>query len=251
MTSTPRDRRPGEPSDVGASRLTPDPQPAASPAPTRGTAADSRPDSRADSQPAAAARTRGGTSSAGEVKERQREAFGGMKWGSAFFGWLSATGLAVILLSLATAAGAAIGLTTINSTAEASNAAGQAAANADTIGITGGIILLVILMLAYYAGGYVAGRMARFDGARQGLAVWIIGIALAVLAAVLGAIAGARYNVLANLNLPAIPVSGQQLTTAGLIALAAVLVGTLLAAIAGGKLGERYHRKIDRVGLGR
>jgi hypothetical protein len=36
-------------------------------------------------------------------------------------------------------------------------------------------------------------------------------------------------------------------TTGGLIALAAVVVGTLLAAIAGGKVGTHYHGKIDRI----
>jgi membrane protein implicated in regulation of membrane protease activity len=35
----------------------------------------------------------------------------------------------------------------------------------------------------------------------------------------------------------------------GAIALAAVLIGTLLAAIVGGKAGEHYHRKVDRAGL--
>ena len=77
-----------------------------------------------------------------------------------------------------------------------------------------------------------------------------MGLLITGLGAVLGLVAGAQYNVFANLNLPAIPVSGQQLTTAGLLALTAVLAGTLLAAVSGGKVGERYHRKVDRVGLG-
>ena len=38
-------------------------------------------------------------------------------------------------------------------------------------------------------------------------------------------------------------------TTGGIIALAAVLVGSLLAAVIGGKTGERYHKKVDRAGL--
>ena len=236
MPTSPRDRRPDD--DPGATRLTPDPQPAGGPPP---------PGDTADAGLGAPAPTGAGTPSAKEVKNRQREAFGGIKWGSAFFGWLSATGLAVILLSLATAAGVAIGLSTLNS----ATGANAATANAGTIGLTGSIVLLLILMLAYFAGGYVAARMARFDGFRQGLAVWVVGVVLAVLLALAGAVAGAQYNVLANLNLPAVPLSGQQVTTAGLIALAAVLVGTLVAAITGGKVGERYHRKIDRVGLPR
>jgi uncharacterized integral membrane protein len=38
------------------------------------------------------------------------------------------------------------------------------------------------------------------------------------------------------------------LTTGGLIALAAIVIGTLLAAVAGGKQGTHYHRKIDKTG---
>src|SRR5205823_6374822 len=40
----------------------------------------------------------------------QRARFGGIKWGAAFFGWLSANGLAVILIALLSAAGVALGL---------------------------------------------------------------------------------------------------------------------------------------------
>ena len=179
-----------------------------------------------------------------EVIDRQRAAFGGIKWGSAFFGWLSANGLAVILLSLATAAGVAIGLATV------ANAPGAAAANAGTVGLVGGIVLLAILMLSYYCGGYVAGRMSRFDGLRQGLAVWVIGLVVTALLAVAGAVLGAQYNVFTQLRLPTIPLGAGQLTRGGLIALGAVLLGTLLASVAGAKAGEHYHRKVDRVGLG-
>jgi hypothetical protein len=52
--------------------------------------------------------------------------------------------------------------------------------------------------------------------------------------------------VLDALNLPRIPVDSGSLTTAGLIALIGSLVITLLAGIAGGKTGERFHRKVDR-----
>ena len=66
--------------------------------------------------------------------------------------------------------------------------------------------------------------------------------------AVAGVLLGAEYNVLSGLNLPRIPVDEGALTTGGLIVLAAVLVGTLVAALAGGKAGSHYHRKVDRVG---
>jgi hypothetical protein len=48
---------------------------------------------------------------------------------------------------------------------------------------------------------------------------------------------------------PRIPVGEGTATTAGIIALVAVLLVTLLGAVLGGKLGERYHRTSDRVDL--
>jgi hypothetical protein len=172
---------------------------------------------------------------------RQHEFYGGFKWGSAFFGFLSAMGFTVLLLAIASAAGVALGYTT--SDTEAANA------NAKTVGLVGAIVLLVIIGLGYYAGGYVAGRMARFDGARQGVGVWIIGLLVTVAAAVAGWAFDAKYNVLTDLNLPRIPVNEGDATTAGVIALVAVLLVTLFAAISGGKVGERYHRKVDRAGI--
>jgi hypothetical protein len=192
--------------------------------------------------------TSGARATRGEARDAvdaQHARYGGIKWGAAFFGWLSANGLAVILLAILSAAGVAFGLSQVSS---ADQAAQQATEQADTIGIGGGIALLVILFLAYLAGGYVAGRMARFDGLKQGLAVWIIGLLVIVLVAVAGAVLGSQYNVLSRLNLPSIPTSGDTATTAGIIAGVAALVVTLVGAILGGKLGERYHRKIDRAG---
>jgi hypothetical protein len=171
-----------------------------------------------------------------EVLDRQREEFGGFMWGAAFFGWLSAVGVATLLTAIVAATGAAIGLTSADDATS-------------TVGIVGGVLLLVVLMLAYYCGGYVAGRMARFNGPRQGIAVWLLGLLVTIVLAVAGVIFGAKYNVLSGLNLPRIPVGEGSLTTGGLIALAAVVVGTLLAAIAGGKAGTHFHRKVDRVGL--
>jgi uncharacterized membrane protein YfcA len=91
--------------------------------------------------------------------------------------------------------------------------------------------------------------MARFDGVRQGIAVWVIGLLVVIALAVLGLVLGSKYNVLQSLNLPRIPIGEGTATTAGIIALVAVLVVTLVGAILGGRLGERYHRRIDRVGL--
>ena len=182
----------------------------------------------------------GGSPSARDIAGRQREEHGGLNWGAAFFGWLVAIGVAALLTAILSAAGAAIGLT--------STSPSQASDSAGTVGIAGGIVLLAILLLAYYAGGYVAGRMSRFNGPRQGLGVWLIGLIVTVVLAVAGVLLGSEYNVLSQLNLPRIPVDEGSLATGGLIALVAIVVGTVLAAMAGGKQGTHYHRKIDRTG---
>ncbi len=173
-------------------------------------------------------------------RERQREEFGGFNWGAAFFGWLVAVGITALLTALLSAAGAAIGLTQLSES--------EARSSADTISIVGGILVILVLVLGYYAGGYVAGRMSRFDGGRQGLGVWLIGLIVTIVLAVAGAIAGSEYNLLGQLNLPRIPVDEGSLATGAAIALVIMLVATLLAAMAGGKVGQRYHRKVDRVG---
>ena len=108
---------------------------------------------------------------------------------------------------------------------------------------------MVVLALAYYCGGYVAGRMSRFDGGRQGFGVWLIGLIVTLLIGAAGAIFGSQYNVFNKLDLPRIPVDEGSLATGGAIALAAVVLGTLLAAVAGGKVGRRYHSRVDRAGM--
>lgn len=182
-----------------------------------------------------------------EVVDRQKSAFGGIKWGSAFFGWLAAMGLAVLLTALAAAIGTAVGVSTGTDVNEATD---QATQNVDTVGIVGGIVIAVILFIAYFAGGYVAGRMARFNGVRQGFAVWVWAVVIAIIVAIVATVAGAKYDVLSNLNgFPRLPVKQGDLTTGGIIALAVALVVALIGALLGGLAGMRYHRRIDRVSL--
>jgi MFS family permease len=182
-----------------------------------------------------------------DVVAQEKDQYGGIKWGSAFFGWLTAVGVAVILVALVAAAGAAVGV--------ASNAnigtATQNSSTTKTVGLIGAIALLVIVFIAYYSGGYVAGRMARFDGMKQGLAVWLWALLIAIVVAVVGAIGGAKYNVLATLNsFPRIPVNEGTVSTGGVIALLVVAVASLVAAILGGLAGMHFHRQVDKAGLG-
>ncbi len=181
------------------------------------------------------------------VLTRQKEEFGGIKFGSAFFGWLTATGTAVLLTALLTAAGAALG---IAKGTDIGKAAQNATSNATTVGLVGAIALVVLLFVAYFAGGYVAGRMARFSGAKQGLGVWLWAVIAAVVVAAVSLLAGSKYNILSSLNsFPRIPIKEGTLTTGGIITAIAVAVISLVAAILGGLTGMRYHRKIDRTDL--
>src|SRR4051794_12239210 len=107
-----------------------------------------------------------------EARLRQRDRFGGFNWGAAFFGWLVAIGMGVILTAIVSAAGAAIGLSNNPSKGDAG-----------TIGIVGGALLIAIAVIAYYCGGDVAGRMSRFHRAPPGFGGWALGLFVKLLIA--------------------------------------------------------------------
>ena len=183
-----------------------------------------------------------------DVVAREKEQAGGVKIGSAFFGWLTATGMSVLLVALVAAAGTAVGLATNTSLSEAAD---QASTDPRAVGLGGGIALLVILFLSYYSGGYVAGRMARFHGMRQGIAVWGVAVVVAVVVAVLAAVAGDQYDVLGQLNaFPRLPVGNGDVTTTAVVVAVAVAAVALVGSILGGLAGMRFHRKVDKAGLG-
>ena len=119
-----------------------------------------------------------------------------------------------------------------------------------TVGMLGIIVLAAIVLVSYYCGGYVAGRMARFHGARQGVAVWLWALVISAVVALLGWIGGSQYNVLAQVNsFPRIPVNEGTLSAAGIIALVVVAAVALLGAVLGGLAGMRFHRRVDKAGI--
>ena len=182
------------------------------------------------------------------VLEREQQRFGGIKFGSAFFGWLTATGTAVLLTALVAAIGTAIGATSGTTVDEVADAAAE---NTGVAGIVGAIVLGIVLLIAYFAGGYVAGRMARFSGAKQGLAVWLWAVVIAILVAIATAVAGSQWDILATLDsFPRIPVTAETATVTGILTAIGAAVVALGGAILGGMAGMRYHREVDRVGLG-
>ncbi|HWS49881.1 MAG TPA: hypothetical protein VN241_02625 [Microbacterium sp.] len=179
-----------------------------------------------------------------EVVAREKEQFGGMKFGTAFFGWLTATGTVALLSALISGTGAALGL-------GVEDAADAAGAQPETIGLIGAIGLLLVLLIGYFAGGYVAGRMARFSGAKQGVAVWLWAVIIAIVGAILVAIVGAQFNPLADINaFPRIPINEGALTVTAIVTVVIAALVTLLGAVLGGLAGMRFHRRVDRAGLG-
>lgn len=173
------------------------------------------------------------------VLERQKQQFGGIKPGAAFFGWLSALGLTVILSAFVVATGATIDLVPDGT-------------DSGQIGWDGVLLVVAVVLVSFVAGGYVAGRMARFDGARQGLAVFGWTVVMSVVLAVLGAIAGAKFNLLDQIDsFPRIPSDLGELTLQAGAALVGVVLAAALGSVLGGVAGMNYHRRIDIAGLGR
>lgn len=178
------------------------------------------------------------------VVARERERFGGVKVGSAFFGWLTATGAVVLLTALA----AAIVALVASLSGGVDDVVEDAQQNLDTTGIWGIVILLAIWFVGYYCGGYVAGRMARFDGAKQGVAVWVWAVVIAILAAIVGLVAGQNFAVPPG-SMPTLPLPEDQATTAAIISALVVAVVALIGAVLGGLAGMRFHRRVDRAGF--
>lgn len=175
-------------------------------------------------------------------RDRQRRAFGGsIQWEAAFFGWLAAIGLAALLVAMAVGAEIAVGLREVDQ---------NPGDRARELGLAGGVVLMLILALAYCSGGYVAARMARFDGWRQGLGVWLVALAMTVALAVFAWAVGGQINPLESLELPRIPVQEEgSFPPASVIVTAAIAIVMLLAAIGGGLAGERFHRAVDTAGF--
>lgn len=182
------------------------------------------------------------------VVSREKEKYGGIKIGSAFFGWLTATGATVLLLALAAAITALIGTTT----GGVDQAASEAGSNPLMTGIAGAVVLLLVWFLAYYCGGYVAGRMARFNGAKQGVAVWVWAVLISIILFVGGLMAGSSIPGLpASLpQMPELAVPANMVLLTRVVSLVAVAVVALIGAILGGLAGMRFHRRVDKEGLG-
>jgi hypothetical protein len=164
----------------------------------------------------------------------------GFKFGAAFFGWLIAISMSVLLMAAVSAA--ALGTAEILDYSTSDAKAQPGAASLTAAGVT-----IFMLTLAFYTGGYVAGRLARFDGGRQGFGVWMIAVLVGVLAGGAGWVLDNQYGLIDEINRPDVALTDNTLLLGSIAAAATLLVLTLLAAILGGKSGRRYHDRIDQL----
>ena len=119
--------------------------------------------------------------------------------------------------------------------------------------ITGLVLIGLLIFLTFFFGGYVAGRLARFDGGRNGamLLVWSF-VAILILALAAGIFSGflpAGVSDRVGNLLDGVSSTVGDLAAAGPVGIV-VAVGALLLALLGGflggRLGARYHAEIDR-----
>ena len=167
----------------------------------------------------------------------QRKRYGGVNWGAGFFGWL-----VVVAMTLLLAAAVGTAVLALARTGDVVDV--QALSESRNGGLVAAGVLVGALLISYFAGGYVAGRMSRFDGGKQGVAVWVTSLLLS------GGLVGAGLlfggpELLDQADLPTFDLSIEATSVVVLGAAAAALVGSLLAAVLGGKVGCRYHRKVD------
>lgn len=159
--------------------------------------------------------------------------FGGIDIPASLVGMLTAIAVLVLLGGLVGAAFGAIGYQT-----------GLSGENVEDISIGSLIGGLVVLAIAYLIGGWTAGRIGRYDGARNGLMTGIWTLVLAAVLAGLGAWLGAEYDVFANVELPQW-FNEDAVTTAAIVSGAVAIATMLVAGVLGGLWGTRYHRLAD------
>jgi|SRR5215212_853925 len=205
---------------------------------TRVIRASGYPDTTRDATPY----PRGYFEEAEEREDRLRDMYGGVDWLASFLGFIFA-----IVLGGTFSAIAGLVLVPFGITPDLSG--GQIGTSV----ITGLVLLGVLIFLTYFFGGYVAGRLARFDGGRNGAMVlawtFIIVLILALAALVFsGFLPAAAAEGIANLVGRMIS-TGRLLVGAGAVGIVTAVAAVLLAVLGGflgGRMGSRYHTEIDR-----
>lgn len=163
---------------------------------------------------------------------------GGLSAWSVLSGVLVAFGAFVVLSALVGTVLAASGLVEGGSTSGEARAAGIAAL----------VGLVLVQFLAYFWGGYTAGRMARGSGWMNGLLVAVGALAAIVaLGALIGALGASPQDAAAGM--PELPLALAEMTELATAAGIALLVSMLGGALLGGRVGARWHTKLENSGL--
>ena len=184
---------------------------------------------------------RGYFEAAEDREDRLRDMYGGVDWLASFLGFVFAVVVGAILTAVA---GVVLG--PLGFSLDLSGELGAAV-------ITGLVLLGVLIFLTYFFGGYVSGRLARFDGGRNGamLLVWTF-LTMILLALAAGIFSGFLPSVAADAIGGFVDSASStvgDLSRSGVVGIS-VVVGALLLALLGGflggRLGSRYHAEIDR-----
>jgi hypothetical protein len=162
-----------------------------------------------------------------------RERFGGIDLPASLVGMLTALAMVVLLGGLVAASVGSIGYQT-----------GLNGNNVNDISFASLLGGLAVLFVSYLIGGWAAGRIARYDGARNGLMTGVWTIVLAAVLSGLAAALGGKYDVLSKVDLPQW-FNRDAITTAALLSGAAAIGVMLLGGLLGGLWGTRYHRLAD------
>lgn len=172
------------------------------------------------------------------ARERTASRFGGPDVAAAFSGLFAALG-ALAFISALISAGAnelEYQLNLIDSEGELLDAS-----------LVGAAIALVVVFLVFLFGGWVAGRMARYDGALNGMAAGLLFLVLAAVFALLGALVGAEYNAFGLAGLPDwfSAIRPDTRTVASIVLMILFGAATLGGGYLGGRLGESYNERVD------
>lgn len=173
------------------------------------------------------------------LRPSDRSSYAGFKWVAGLLGFAAAMFFLAVFLGAVSTVLSALGYRLATGTlTEIVTSSGMRAAALGT---------LVAIVLAYLIGGYTAGRLARYDGGRNGLGVvlWTLIVAAAVtIAAVVLQITGTGVSQFVPIHV-GLTVTATHIA-AGVIAAVVALVLMVVAGLAGGLLGTRYHRRLDR-----
>ena len=114
----------------------------------------------------------------------------------------------------------------------------------DALALWQGIGTGAAYLVAYCIGGYVAGRMARFSSAKQGISVWLWQVMIMFAASLLTYFTPQVFQGgSANLSVQWYMQHG---TASAILSVALVLCITFIAAVLGGLMGGIYHRRVER-----